>query len=771
MTELNQELQDLLSKGNSAAWDKNWNDAAVYYQQALDIAPGNFKALTNIGLAYYEMREYREALDAYRKAVEINPDDPAPYEKMFLIYKEVNQSTEAVKAALLAAESHLKNEDIQKAIENWKRVLELDIRNVKAHARLGMVYERLGRKKLAVSEYIHTASLLQLNGNLAKASESIERALKCSPENIITLRAKEILHQGRQLPIPEPIDKEPEEEIQVDAAQLEAPKPEPKKEYETPIAEAVDKAMIILAEAMFEEEMDAEGAKKAPRRDLDSALSWNAEGGEAIVDGSAVKLYVSQAIENFSTGNEKDAAENIKKAIDDGYTNPAAYFLLGYFFSNLGRMESAIRSLNKSVSHENFALASRLLLAQYYAGLEQWVDASREYLEALRIADTSLADKEDVEDLIHLYEVMMDDLEQQEGDDAYIEMSTHIGEMLLRPDWRSILIELRSQGRAEDGLILPQLDALLDDRRSQIMGIHQNITILAQEGHYGAAMELAFFALRNAPSFLPLHVTIGDLLMETNKIDGAVTKYLAVADVYTVQGKTERALTMLKKVIDLQPMNIEIRQRQIDLLEEYGHKEEAIQEYINLAEVFFPLAELDSARTAYNKALVLSKSIADGEIVRMKLLQRLADLDIQRLDWEAAIATYADICEVSPGNKKASVSIVDLNYRLGKIPAAEQEIDRFLALYDPKENKEVLEDYLTSLITEIPREAFMIRRLVDFYKEIGLQEQAISELDGLGDMLLEAGKKSEAVAVIQEIVSLNPPNVEAYEKLLGQLRG
>ena len=771
MTELNQELQDLLSKGNSAAWDKNWNDAAVYYQQALDKDPGNFKALTNIGLAYYEMREYREALDAYRKAVEINPDDPAPYEKMFLIYKEVNQATEAVKASLWAAESHLKNEDIQKAIENWKRVLGLDIRNVKAHARLGMVYERLGRKKLAVSEYIHTASLLQLSGNLAKASESIDRALKCSPENIITLRAKEILHQGRQLPIPEPIDKEPEEEIQVDAAQLEAPKPELEKEYETPIAEAVDKAMIILAEAMFEEEMGSESAKKAPGRDLDSALSWNAEGGEAVEGGSALKIHVSQAIENFSTGNEKDAAENIKKAIDDGYTNPAAYFLLGYFFSNLGRMESAIRSLNKSVSHENFALASRLLLAQYYASLEQWVDASREYLEALRIADTSLADKEDVEDLIHLYEVMMDDLEQQEGDGAYIEMSTHIGEMLLRPDWRAILIELRSKGKAENGLILPQLDALLDDRRSQIMGIHQNITILAQEGHYGAAMELAFFALRNAPSFLPLHVTIGDLLMETNKIDGAVTKYLAVADVYTVQGKTERALTMLKKVIDLQPMNIEIRQRQIDLLEEYGHKEEAIQEYINLADVFFPLAELDSARSAYTKALVLSKSIPDGESVRMKLLQRLADLDIQRLDWEAAIATYADICEVSPGNKKASVSIVDLNYRLGKLPAAEQEIDRFLALYDPKENKEVLEDYLTSLITEIPREAFMIRRLVDFYKELGLQEQAISELDGLGDLLLETGKKSDAVAVIQEIVSLDPPNVEAYQKLLGQLQG
>ena len=770
MIERNQELQDLLSKGNSAAWDKNWNDAAGYYQQALDIDPRNFKALTNIGLAYYEMREYKQALDAYKKAVETNPDDPAPYEKMFLIYKEVDRPVEAVKASLLAAESHLTNEDIQKAIENWKRVLELDIRNVKAHARLGMVYERLGKKKLAVSEYINTASLLQLSGNLEKASESIDRALNCSPENIIALRAREILNQGRQLPIPEPIDKEPEEEIKVDQAQLETPKPEPEKIFENPIVEAVDKALIILAEAMFEEEIGAESGKTGPGRDLDSALSWNTGEGEKIEDDSLVKLHVSQTIENYSTGNEKNAADNIKKAIDEGYTNPAAFFLLGYFFNNLGRMESAIRSLNKSVSHGNFALASRLLLAQYFAGKEQWVDASREYLEALRIADTSLADKEDVEDLIHLYEVMMDDLEQQEGDDAYIEMSTHIGEMLMRPDWQNILTELRAKGQSREGLVLPQLDALLDDRRSQIMGIHQNITVLGQEGHYGAAMEMAFFALTNAPTFLPLHVTIGDLLMEEGKIDGAVTKYLAVADVYTVQGKTERALTMLRKVIELQPMNIEIRQRQIDLLEEYGHKEEAIQEYINLAEVFFPLAELDSAKSAYTKALALSKSLSDGEVVRMRLLQRLADLDIQRLDWESAIATYTEINEVSPGNRKASIAIVDLNYRLNNIHAARKEIDRFLALFDPEENKEVIEEYLTSLNKEVPQEEYIIRRLVDFYLGLGQQEQAITELDGLGELMLETGRKNDAIAVIQEIISLDPPNVEAYQKLLGQLQ-
>ncbi len=770
MTEQNQELQNLLSKGNSAAWDQNWGDAASYYQQALEIDPENFKAISNMGLAYFEMRDYAASLESYSTAVAINADDPAPYEKMFLIYHEIGQPAEAVKAALHAAESHLKNEDIQKAIENWKRVIELDIQNIKAHARLAMVYQRLGKKKLAVSEYIHSASLLQLTGNTEKASEAIERALQFSPENIIALRAKEILHHGRQLPLPEPIIKEPEEDLVVDAAQLEPPKPAEQKEYKNPIAEAVDRAMIVLAGALFEEAIFDKGEKLDQDRDLDSALSWNIDGETDLTDDSLLKLHISQAIEHYSSGNEKEALGNIKSAIDDGYNNPAAYFLLGYLYINLGRMESASRSLVKSVSHSEFALGSRLLLASYYSSIDSWVEASKENLEALRIADISLVEKENAEDLIHLYEVMMDDLEAQEGDEAYIEMSKHIEDMLLKSDWRDTLTDMRRKGMAEDGILLPKMDGLLDDRRTQVLSIHRNILDLAADGHYGAAMEKAFFALRNAPTFLPLHVTIGDILMEQNKISGAVTKYLAVADVYTVQGKTERALSMLRKVIELQPMNIEIRQRYIDLLEEYGKKEEAIEEYINIADVFYPLAELDSARSAYSKALVLAKTLPGDASWRIKLHQRLADIDIQRLDWDSALQTYLEISELLPRNQKTSIMIVDLNYRLGNKSAADKEIDRFTKQFDPESQLDSIKEYLELLKEEKPDEDYIVRQLVSLYKNLGLMEKAITELDGLGDMLLEAGRKQEAVQVIQNIISLSPANIEDYQKLLEQLQ-
>ena len=155
---------------------------------------------------------------------------------------------------------------------------------------------------------------------------------------------------------------------------------------------------------------------------------------------------------------------------------------------------------------------------------------------------------------------------------------------------------------------------------------------------------------------------------------------------------------------------------------------------------------------------------------QLKILHKLADLDIQRLDWDSAIETFIEISEVSPKNQKASISIVDLYFRLGNKAAAEKEIDRFMMLFDQSTEANSVQDYLTRLKNEIPNEDYIIKQLVRFYKGQNQTDQAISELDSLGDKLLESGDKKAAVQVIEEIIELSPQNIEAYQKLLGQLK-
>ena len=68
-----------------------------------------------------------------------------------------------------------------------------------------------------------------------------------------------------------------------------------------------------------------------------------------------------------------------------------------------------------------------------------------------------------------------------------------------------------------------------------------------------------------------------------------------------------------------------------------------------------------------------------------------------------------------------------------------------------------------------PQQMPLRARLARAYVDAGRQEEAIGELDALGELQLEAGLRKQAMATVKYIISLNPKNVEAYRQLLAQL--
>lgn len=62
------------------------------------------------------------------------------------------------------------------------------------------------------------------------------------------------------------------------------------------------------------------------------------------------------------------------------------------------------------------------------------------------------------------------------------------------------------------------------------------------------------------------------------------------------------------------------------------------------------------------------------------------------------------------------------------------------------------------------------RALAALLNRMGRLSEAIPMLDSLGENLLEKGDKQGAMEVINQIVLMNPPNVEDYRALLNQMR-
>ena len=132
----------------------------------------------------------------------VSPSDPIAFEKVARIQERKGKINEAVQSYMQAADLQLRARDIDKAIDSWTRVLGLQ-ENLIARTRLALVYERLGRKADAVTEYIAAASVLQQSGDLAKAMKMAEYALQVMPDSLDAQQSLTLLRTNQRLPRPQ----------------------------------------------------------------------------------------------------------------------------------------------------------------------------------------------------------------------------------------------------------------------------------------------------------------------------------------------------------------------------------------------------------------------------------------------------------------------------------------------------------------------------------------------------------------------------------------
>jgi len=763
-------FQQSMNQGHSAAWDQLWDRAAAFYRQALEEIPDSPQALANLGLALIELQEYDQALDAYKNAAKVSPDDPLPLEKAAQLFERMGNLDAASRASLRAAELYLKKRDASKAIESWQSVTRVKPENVQAHSRLALVYERLGEKDKSVKAYLAVASLLQSEGDMEKAVSAVNRAIQVKPDSIDAVDALKLLKDFKPLPKPARPRGGTAPLRMSQVRQLEAiTENTPTEGRLNPVAQARQKALTVLASMLFESSDDGGGS---PNRHGLKEIVMGAGLVNKPADRTRMMLHLSQVVDLQTQGNHAEAVEELERAMEFGLEHPAAYFDLGFLYAQVGRLESAIRQLRSSVNHLDFALGSHLLIGEL---LEQKADpkgAAVEYLQALKWADASVVTEDQADDISQLYEPLVEALRQQDDQQVYEKLIGNVKDLLLRSDWRAQMLRARDQlpNRESGGPPMPLAEILTEARSGDMIDAISIIHDLAGQGKLRSAMEEAFYAIELAPTYLPLHTYMGEMLVDQGDVKGAVTKFQTVARSYTARGEFSLSTNIYRKITAIEPMNLNARGRLIDQLITTGNTEEAIREYLQLADMYYSLADLNMSRKTLAEALrAAQKAQADRES-RVRILHQMADIDLQSLDLRQALRVFEQICTLQPNDETARFNLVELNLRLGQEDQAIVEMDKYLSyLTDHKMENQALE-FIEKLADEYPKRASIRRRLADLYQHLGRNEEAIGQLDALGDLLMASDDRPGAIQTIKEILTLNPPNKVDYQFLLQQIR-
>ena len=100
-----------------------------------------------------------------------------------------------------------------------------------------------------------------------------------------------------------------------------------------------------------------------------------------------------------------------------------------------------------------------------------------------------------------------------------------------------------------------------------------------------------------------------------------------------------------------------------------------------------------------------------------------------------------------------------------------RELDGLLRVFAKAGKANQILGILEEQVTRYPNDMALRSRLAAVYGQMSNDEKAIEQLDALAELQLESGLHGDALVTIRRIISMNPPHVDDYQRLLQQLSG
>jgi len=739
--------EEALNEGSNYAWERRWEEAIDAYRRALAEFPDDLAALVGLGLALFESGRLEEALEVYRRAAEVDTENPTLPERVGQTLEKLGRPKEAAQAYLQAAERYTHRQAPSLALERWEDAVRVDPSCIPAHVHLLRAYLSQGKTTNALREYLALAEIYQAQGKTDQALELCQYALRIDPHHPEVLAMMDRLRYGEEVPLDRPpgtgpLDLLPDEEEGGEA-------------QGNPVQIAYERALADLAEMVFDE---------TPPQTGPLILRPLTKG--------QVNTLIARALDAQTQDNPDEAIACYEEVLRGGVIQPAVNFNLGLLYQRQLRFEDAIEQFEQALQAPQYRLGSLFALGECHRALGRIKEALTYFLEVLKTVDLGTVEPDCAEELARLYE-RLSHLYATRGEEEWaVNFINTLIDFLNDKKWEEKAINARKRldGVAQEGPVLSLAELLMSPDPERVLlslGLAQEY---AQQGLWNAALDELFLTLTVLPTCLLIHRQIGEILLQMGETDPALAKFQSIAGVHQARGDLFQAAAMYERILQLAPMDVRVRSQLIDLLVSQREITQALEQYLVLGETYYQMAQWDRAREIYNEALQLAFQKNAGREWAVRILHRIGDIDMQRVDWKQAIAVYEQIRDLDPNDEKARLTLVDLYYRFGRQVEALKELDDLLRTYREAGQSAKVIPTLRALVDEHPNDMPLLARLAQTYLDAGDVEEALQALDRLGDLQLEAGRIKEAINTIKVILRLNPPNADAYRELLEQLK-
>ena len=629
-------LQKLMDQAATALWEEDWGEAIRLYRQAIELSPANTLALSSLGYALMRSGDLQEATRSFHRVAELAPEDPLPWERLASIAAEEGDVQGAKENWMRATELALEAEQAERAVRDLQEVLRLQPDDRESHKRLAMLYEGMKRPNLAAQELLVYAALAQATGDISEAGGAVEDALRLQPQNPEVLRALEDLRSGRPLPFADVTATQVRSAGDaVTETQWRAP-----ERTQTIVEEASAKAVAALAQWVFEQ---AEGhARKGAAETRRQARATNMKLVQALNQGLLAQRR----------GDGRIARRLFGEALK--YTSSQELPALAFSLGVLSWREDPVRAkqlLEETSKDAGYGLAAHVLLGQMGEEKHEWRQAASAYADALLEIEHQVVSKGAWARVDARYVQARSRLQAAQDGPRAERAARRVGAVLKSPDGPAILDRLHAE-RESAGLTaeLSLLELLAEPGLQEAMRGLRAAREQKERGETAAALEQVLLALNKAPHLLPLHMELAELSLAQELPRCAADTLWLTTRAYLLRDEPENAWRVLERLVAIDPLNTAARQTLIGLYSRQGAPELALEQAWQLVRVEGQLADYDAAERVAQQALEMAGKLENSREWSVRILEQLNNLQVQRLDWEGALASAEKLIELDPEN-------------------------------------------------------------------------------------------------------------------------
>jgi tetratricopeptide (TPR) repeat protein len=314
--------------------------------------------------------------------------------------------------------------------------------------------------------------------------------------------------------------------------------------------------------------------------------------------------------------------------------------------------------------------------------------------------------------------------------------------------------------------------------------------IFRKDGFTLKAIALYKKILNISPSEVNALVALAELNEEKGLTGNAIENFLAAAEIYKKENKTDKALNLYQKIIKLAPRSIHLKLQMAELYLTIGLSGEAAGQYAEIAAAYIEQEDTAKAEEFYLKAI----NIVPDNIPSFIGLSRMAEgandikkafeyigkafsfapenrevlrhhsiLAIKTGDLDHAKRTLLTLLKMEPSDIQAKKLIGSIYLKEGNLEEAWHELMPYI---DAALSSEEWDHALEFLGNFKELEPTAVRhRFARAYKGKGDKKSAVNELRELAKLYADKDQFNGALQAYKDILELNPDDEEAKTKI------